>query len=76
MAVKDKKDKKIVKPTIQKTAKAEESKEQTYFAKDLADKMNIGSFEFLLIKRETGLTDDSVVTMSEMQKKYNEIVRR
>lgn len=75
MAVKkDQKEKKIVRPTRQ--VKPQQKVEQKFFAKDLATKMGIETFDFLLIKREAGLEDNSVITMSEMQKLYNEIARR
>jgi len=75
MAKKEIKDKKIVKPV---TIKKEESKtvEQQFFAKDLADKMGIASFDFLLIKREAGIEDGSSITMSEMKKLYDKIIKR
>lgn len=71
------KEKKIVKPVAAKKKK-EEPKivEQHFFAKDLADKMGIASFDFLLIKREAGIEDGSQITRSEMQKLYNKIIKR
>lgn len=75
MTKKEIKDKKIVKPV---TIKKEEPKnvEQQFFAKDLAEKMGIASFDFLLIKREAGIEDGSSITMSEMKKLYDKIIKR
>ena len=74
---KDQKEKKVVRPaTIQREVKSQEDTEVKFFAEDLAAKMGIDNFEFLLIKREAGLDDNSVITMSEMQKLYNKIIRR
>ena len=75
MVVKKEKKDKIVKPKIQ-TAKPQKKEEQRFFAEDLATKMGIDKFEFLLIKRETGWSNDSIVTDSEMQKIYNKIAKR
>ena len=63
---------------VTKTAPQKPSKpvEQQFFAEDLASKMGIDSFEFLLIKREAGLKNKSTITMSEMQELYNKVVRR
>lgn len=86
---KDLKEKKIVK-TIAKqekpsipivdevpsTTTIDEYVEPSFFAKDLAKQMNIDSFDFLLMKREMGLEDNSIITVSEMQKIYNEIMSR
>ncbi|MBR3208664.1 MAG: hypothetical protein IKF82_00190 [Bacilli bacterium] len=82
---KDTKEKKIVK-TIAKESKSIEEPvmipkekeffEPSFFAKDLADQMGIDSFDFLLMKREMGLEDNSIITVAEMQKMYNTITRR
>lgn len=82
----NKEDKKIIKPaTITKKEKKPAIKkqkivinkktEEQFFAKDLAEKMGISSFEFLLIKREAGIEDGSPITRSEMQKLYNKIIK-
>lgn len=63
---------------VTKTALQKPSKpvEQQFFAEELASRMGIDSFEFLLIKREAGLKNKSTITMSEMQELYNKVVRR
>ena len=82
----NKEDKKIIKPaTITKKEKKPAIKkqkivinkktEEQFFAKDLADKMGISSFEFLLIKREAGIEDGSPITRSKMQKLYSKIIK-
>lgn len=82
MAIKkDEKDKKVVKPaTIKKPKEIKKSiskpPEQQFFAKDLAEKMGISSFDFLLIKREAGIKDGSPITRSKMQELYNKIIKR
>ena len=76
MAVKkDIKTKKIAKPAI---TKKEEPKivEQQFFAHELAEKMGIASFDFLLIKREAGIEDGTPITMTKMQELYNKIIKR
>ena len=77
-AKKEIKDKKIIRPasTIKKTKKQAKPAEQQFFAKDLADKMGIASFDFLLIKREAGIEDGSPITRSKMQELYDKIIRR
>ena len=77
MAVKkDQKEKKIIKSTTIQKAKPQKKTEQKFFAQDLANKMGIDSFEFLLIKREAGLEDNSIISMYEMKKLYNKIAKR
>lgn len=73
----EKKDSKI-KKTTPRVVQSKPSKpvEQKYFAEDLASRMGIDSFEFLLIKREAGLENGSTITMSEMQELYNKVIRR
>ncbi len=64
--------KKVVKKVEQK---AEPKKtEQQFFAADLAEKMGMRSFDFFLIKRQTGLTDSTPITMSEMKELYDKII--
>lgn len=77
-AKKETKEKKIIKPapTIKKTKKQAKPIEQQFFAKDLAEKMGIASFDFLLIKREAGIEDGSPITRSKMQELYDKIIRR
>ena len=74
----DKKTKKVTKKKSKKVTKAETSKpvEQKYFAKDLAEKMGIDNYTFLLMKRDANIEDGSTITMSEMQKLYDKIARR
>jgi hypothetical protein len=75
----EKKDSKIKKTTATKKVVKKEPvkpKEQQFFAKDLAANMGIDSFDFLLIKREANIEDDTGITQSEMQKLYNKIIRR
>lgn len=72
----EKKDSKIKKVTKKVTPKAKEPVEPQYFAKDLAERMGIESFDFLLIKREANLEDGSLITMSKMQELYNKVIRR
>lgn len=48
-------------------------KEQQFFLKDLAERMGITSFDYLLIKREYGYTDNTPITASEMKKIYDEM---
>lgn len=71
---KDSKIKKVVKKTTIK--KAQEPVEPQFFAKDLAERMGIDSFDFLLIKREANIQDGSLITMSKMQEIYNKVIRR
>lgn len=84
-AKKETKEKKIIKPapTIKnvkkpkiadQTAKVKVA-EQQFFASDLAEKMGIASFDFLLIKREVGIEDGSPITRSEMQELYDKIIK-
>lgn len=75
---KETKEKKIIKPapTIKKEKTKAKPIEQQFFAKDLADKMGIASFDFLLIKREAGIEDGSPITRSKMQELYDKIIRR
>lgn len=84
-AKKETKEKKTIKPapTIKKakankksTTKSAKPVEQQFFAKDLAEKMGIASFDFLLIKREAGIEDGSPITGSKMQELYDKIIRR
>lgn len=72
----EKKDSKIKKVTKKVTPKAKEPAEPQHFAKDLAERMGIESFDFLLIKREANLEDGSLITMSKMQELYNKVIRR
>lgn len=78
MAEKKEAVKKTAPRTIKKVTPAKPAKkiEQQYFAKDLADRMGVSSFDYLLIKRQNNIKDDTPVTASEMQKMYNEIIRR
>lgn len=48
--------------------------EQQFFASDLAAKMGIRSYDFFLIKRQTGLTDSTPITMSKMKELYDKII--
>lgn len=50
--------------------------EQQFFAKELATKMGIKGYDFLLIKREADLEDGSLITMSKMQELYKKVVGR
>ena len=45
-----------------------------FFAKDAAERLGIESFEFLLIKRQAQLENDTPVTIAEMKEYYNKIV--
>lgn len=72
----EKKDSKIKKVAKKATPKAQEPAEPQYFAKDLAERMGIKSFDFLLIKREANIEDGSLITMSKMQELYNKLIRR
>ena len=77
-AKKETKEKKTIKPapTVKKEKKIVKPVEQQFFAKDLAEKMGIASFDFLLIKREAGIEDGSPITRSKMQELYDKIIRR
>ncbi len=55
-------------------AKKPQKIEQQFFAKDLADKMGISSIDFLLIKRENNIKDDTPLTASEMKEIFNKTV--
>ena len=72
----EKKDSKTKKVTKKVTPKAQEPAEPQYFAKDLAERMGIKGFDFLLIKREANIEDGSLITMSKMQELYNKLIRR
>ena len=73
---KETKEKKVIKPaTTKKQVKQPKKIEEQFFAKDLATKMGIPSFDFFLIKREAGIEDGSPITRSEMQKLYNKIIK-
>ena len=61
---------------VQPVKKSQVKTEQQFFAKDLAEKMGIASFDFLLIKREAGIEDGSPITRSKMQELYDKIIRR
>lgn len=77
MAVKkDIKTKKIAKPVVTKKEKEPKVVEQQFFASELATKMGIASFDFLLIKREAGIEDGTPITMTKMQELYNKIIKR
>lgn len=56
------------------SAKKPEKIEQQFFAKDLADQMGISSIDFLLIKRENNIKDDTPLTASEMKKIFYKTV--
>ena len=66
-----KKEKIIKKAEAKKVVK---KAEQQFFAGDLAKKMGMRSFDFFLIKRETGITDTTPITMSELKELYNKII--
>lgn len=78
---KDIKEKIATKP-IAKKAKSFKAKpkvaakqtEQQFFAKDLAEKMGIRSFDFFLMKREAKITDTTPITMSKMKELYDKII--
>lgn len=73
----EKKDSKIKKVTRKVTPKAkQEPAEPKFFAKDLATSMGIEGFDFLLIKREAGLEDSSLITKSKMQELFNKLIIR
>ena len=73
----EKKDSKIKKVTKKVTPKAkQEPVEPQFFAKDLAERMGIERFDFLLIKREAKIEDGSLITMSRMQELYDKVIRR
>ena len=72
----EKKDSKIKKVTKTVTKKAQEPAEPQFFAKELAERMGIERFDFLLIKREANIEDGSLITMSKMQELYNKVIRR
>lgn len=57
-------------------AKKPKKVEQQFFAKDLADQMGISSIDFLLIKRENDMRDDTPITASEMKEIFNKTVGR
>lgn len=48
--------------------------EQQFFAKELAEKLGIKGYDFLLIKREANLEDGSLITMTKMQELYKKVV--
>ena len=77
-AKKETKEKKIIRPapTIKKAKQQAKPVEQQFFAKDLAEKMGIASFDFFIIKREAGIEDGSPITRSKMQELYDKIIRR
>ena len=66
----------IAKKGVKKVEQKAEPKktEQQFFAADLAEKMGMRSFDFFLIKRQTGLTDSTPITMSEMKELYDKII--
>lgn len=68
--------KKINNAVKEKQIKKPQQTEQQFFVKELAERMGIGSYDLFLMKRDAGLKDDSLITMSEMQKLYNKIVGR
>ena len=68
--------KKINNAVKEKQIKKPQQTEQQFFVKELAERMGIGSYDLFLMKRDAELKDDSLITMSEMQKLYNKIVGR
>ena len=71
---KDSKNKKVTKKVTPKTK--QKPTEPKFFAKDLATSMGIEGFDFLLIKREAGLEDSSLITKSKMQELFNKLIIR
>ena len=65
--------KQIVKAKKQKP-KTVTPTEPKFFAKEAAQRLGIESFEFLLIKRNAKIQNDTPVTIAEMKEYYNTIV--
>ena len=59
---------------VQPVKKSQVKIEQQFFAKDLADRMGISSIDFLLIKRENNIKDDTPLTASEMKEIFNKTI--
>lgn len=58
-----------------KTAKKVDKKpEQKYFANQLAEKIGIDKFEFLIIQRKAGIEDTTPITISEMKDLYKKYI--
>ena len=75
----DKKEKPIVKKVISPKANVgtvpKKLAEEKYPAYKIAENLHISEFSFYIIKQETGITDNSFLTISEFQKIYDEISR-
>lgn len=48
--------------------------EQKYFAKQLAEKIGVDEFEFLIIQRKAGIDDSTPLTISEMKELYHKYI--
>lgn len=68
-----KKSDKIVKSLEQEN---KPQQEEQFFAKELAEKLGIKGYDFLLIKREANIEDGSLITMAKMQELYKKVVGR
>ena len=76
----DKKEKAVVKKAINTKAnigvKPQKIAEDKYPASEIATNLNVPDFAFLVMKQEMGINDNTFLTISEFQAKYNRIVGR
>ena len=67
---------KAVKPKSKPSVKIEALDEEKYLACEIAKNLGVPGFAFLAMKQETGIQDNSFLTISDFRKKYNKIVGR
>lgn len=60
-----------VQPTV---TRKPEKVEQKVFAKDLARKLGVPSFDYFVIKRQEGIDDMTPISTSEFKKMYQKIL--
>lgn len=77
----EKKDKKTEKVSISKTKTTNAKKTTTVkkadkklLARDIAKNFRISSYDFLIIKRQNGIDDDAVISVSEFKKMYQKLL--
>ena len=76
----EKKDKKTEKVSISKPKAATAKKtvvkkaDKKLLARDIAKNFRISSYDFLIIKRQNGIDDDTVISVSEFKKMYQKLL--
>ena len=75
MAEKKKSIKKIKTASVPKIEPEVVIKEKTYPVIEIAQMLNVSSFNLFVIKQETGISDGSFLTISEFSDMYNKIIK-